>query len=162
MKKVIPLIMLLVMLCTMPGGMTLAGAEIIPPHGEGQIGLQAVVLCEELSLRREPSASSSKVETLSYGALPIVMRQENGWAYCTTGDSEDSTKGWLNADYIVIDPAWYRTDAGTPVYAWNDDHAPKVALLDKNVILPILKEEEDWLIVSLRGAAGWIRKSATD
>ena len=66
--------------------------------------------------------------------------------------------GWVNAEYIAIDPSWYRTEEATPVYAWNDESAPKVALLDANTTLPILKEEGDWLIVSLRGATGWIRK----
>ena len=136
-----------------------AQAEILPPRGEGQIGLQAVVLCEELTLRQEPSASSKAVATLKYGDWPIVMKQENGWAYCTLGDSEDSPMGWLNADYIAVDPAWYLTDAATPVYAWNDTGALKVALLKKGETLPILKQEGDWLLVSLRGAAGWIDNS---
>jgi SH3-like domain-containing protein len=133
-------------------------AEIIPPHGFGQIGLQAVVLCETLTLREKPDASSRVVQTLDYGDLPIVMEQKDGWAYVTLGDSEESPKGWLNADYIAIDPAWYRTEKKTPVYAWNDTAAPKVALLDADTTLPILKEEGDWLVVSLRGATGWIHK----
>ena len=54
--------------------------------------------------------------------------------------------------------AWYVTETETPVYAWNDPSAPKVALLDKNAKLPILKEEDEWYIVSLRGATGWIQK----
>ena len=61
-------------------------------------------------------------------------------------------------DYIVIDPAWYRTDASTPVYAWNDTSAPKVALLDRDTLLPVLKDNGDWIVVSLRGATGWIRR----
>lgn len=44
------------------------------------------------------------------------------------------------------------------VYAWDDKMAPKVALLEKDTTLPVLKEEEEWLIVSLRGAVGWIHK----
>ncbi len=140
-------------------------AEIIPPYGEGQIGLQAVVLCESLTLRQEPSASSKAVQTLQYRDLINVTEQVNGWARCVIGDSEDSPSGWVNADYIIIDPAWYRTETKTPVYAWNDTAAPKIALLDANTVfmdpetfLPILKEEGDWLIVSLRGATGWIHK----
>jgi SH3-like domain-containing protein len=133
-------------------------AEIIPPHGEGQIGLQAVVLCEELTMRQEPNASSKAVETLSYGFLPIVMEQKDGWAYCVDGDSEYATAGWINADYLAIDPAWYRTDAKTPVYAWAETTAPKLALLNKGVSQPILKEEGDWLLISLRGAVGWVQR----
>ena len=147
------------------GSMAFAHAEIIPPRGEGQIGLQAVVLCEELTLRENPGTSSRAVRTLRYGQLINVMEteylreQSNGWAYCVLGDSEDAAAGWVNTDYIVVDPAWYRTDAMTPVYAWNDTAAPKVALLDKGTELPIVKDEGDWLIVSLRGAVGWIRKN---
>ena len=42
----------------MLGSIGIVRAEIIPPHGMGQIGLQAVVLCEELTLRESASASS--------------------------------------------------------------------------------------------------------
>ncbi len=142
-------------------------AEIIPPYGPGQqIGYPAVVLCEKLTLREKPSSSSKAIETLNYGALPIVVNadlpegpmEENGFVYCTLGDSEESPCGWINAEYIFINPAWFVTEKKTAVYAWNDTAAPKVALLDKDTRLPILKEEGDWYIVSLRGAVGWIHK----
>lgn len=140
-----------------------ARAEIIPPNGEGQIGLEAVVLCESLTVREKPAADAKAVKTLPYGTLFSVQNTSDGWADCFASDAVDAgLTGYVNADYIIIDPAWYRTDAKTPVYAWNDVSAPKIALLDKDVLLPILKEEGDWLIVSLRGATGWIRKSAAD
>ena len=144
-----------------------AQAAIIPPYGPGQqIGYPAVVLCENLSLREEPNAASKATQILHYGDLPIVVgadrpggaNKENGFVYCTLGDSEDSPCGWINADYIAINPAWYVTEMLTPVYAWNDTFAPKVALLDTDTRYPILKEEADWYIISLRGAAGWIHK----
>ncbi len=157
MKKYGWLAILMALLLTL-GSVAFVQAEIIPAHGFGQIGLQAVVLCEELSVRQKPSSSAKVIEKLHYGALPIVMEQSNGWAYCALGDSEDSVQGWVNADYIAVDPAWYKTEAKTPVYAWKDTSAPKVGLMDKGTTLPILKEEGDWLVVSLRGAAGWIHK----
>ena len=142
-------------------------AEIIPPYGPGQqIGYPAVVLCEKLTLREKPSSSSKAMQTLNYGDRPIVIgadlpigaKEENGFVYCALGDSEDSPCGWINSDYIVINPAWYVAEKKTTVCAWNNTAAPKVALLDKNTRLPILKEEGDWYLVSLRGAAGWIHK----
>ena len=142
-------------------------AEIIPPYSPGQqIGYPAVVLCEILTLWEKPSSSSDAILTLNYGERLIVVgadqpegaKEENGFVYCTLGDSEDSPGGWINADYIAINPAWYVTDTETVVYAWNDTEASKVALLDKGTRLPILKEEGDWYIVSLRGAAGWLHK----
>ncbi len=144
-----------------------AHAEIIPPYDPGQqIGYPAVVLCEKLTLRENPSSSAKGLQTLGYGDRPIVVgadlpagpKEENGFVYCTLGDAEDAPCGWLNADFLAVNPAWYVTEKETPVYAWNDTAAPKVALLDKDTRLPILKEEDGWYIVSLRGAVGWIGK----
>lgn len=144
-----------------------ACAEIIPPCEPGQqIGYPAVVLCEKLTMREEPDASAKAVRTLKYGDMPIVVgadtqegaKMENGFVYCTLGDSEDSPSGWINADYIIINPAWYVTETQTPVYAWDDASAPRVALLVKDTRLPILKEEGGWYVISLRGAVGWIRQ----
>ena len=131
-------------------------AEILPPHGVGQIGLQAVVLCDSLTVREEPSTSSKTVEKLRYQDLPIVVEEEKGWARCVLGDAEDSPSGWVNSDYIAVDPSWYKTEKKTPVYAWKDTKAPKVALLNAGTTHPILKEEGDWLVISLRGASGWV------
>ena len=149
------------------GCMGAVHAEINPPCEPGQqIGYPAVVLCEKLTLREEPATSSKALKTLRYGDQPIIVgadqpegaKKENGFVYCTLGDSEDSPSGWINADYIVINPAWYVTEKNTAVYAWNDTAAPKVALLNKGTRLPILKEAGNWYLVSLRGAVGWIRK----
>lgn len=157
MRKVTWLMILAALVLTL-GSMGASHAEILPPYGEGQIGFVAEILCEELTLREKPGASSKAVKTLQYGDFLIVIQQSDGWAYCTLGDSEESLKGWVNADYIVLDPARYRTEEATPVYAWNDTKAPKIALLDKDTTLPVLKEEGDWLLVSLRGAVGWIHQ----
>ena len=157
MKKNIRILILALLVLAL-GSVTAARAEVIPPYGEGQFGLSAVVLCEELTMREKPSASSKAVETLHYGDRPNVISQSDGWAYCVDGDSEDSPVGWIRADYIAIDPAWYETGAATWVYAWNDAAAPKVALLEKGTTLPILKDDGAWFVVSLRGASGWIMK----
>ncbi len=158
---------ILIMMVLVLGCIGAAHAEIIPPSEPGQqIGYQAVVLCETLTMREKPSSSAKAMKTLNYGDLPIVIgadlpagpKKENGFVYCTLGDSEDSPCGWINSDYIFINPAWYVTEKKVTVYAWDDISAPKIALLDKDSRLPILKEEEDWYLVSLRGAVGWIHK----
>ena len=160
-------LMILMVLSVMLGCIGVVYAEVIPPYGPGQqIGYPAVVLCEKLTLRQKPSASSKALQTLDYGDLPIVINadlptgpeEENGFVYCTLGDSEDDPCGWIDSDYILINPAWYLTNQRTAVYAWNDTAAPKVALLEKDTRLPILKEDSDWYLVSLRGATGWIHK----
>ena len=158
MKKII-CSMLVILLTVIVGCAGSARAEIIPPVGDGQIGQEAVVLCESLTVRKGPGSAYAAAQTLKYGARIAVTKQQDGWAECFTSDDVDAeAAGWVNADYIVIDPAWYRTEGKTPVYAWGDTAAPKVALLDRDVTLPILRDFGDWLVVSLRGAAGWIRK----
>ena len=131
-------------------------ASIIPSQGPGQIGLSSVVLCNSLSLRSGPGFSYSTIQTLTFGDRIIVMSQNNGWAEVVLGDSEDSLSGWVDVSFIAVDPAWYRTVEETSVYAWNDTSAPRVALLDEGTTLPILRDDGDWIIVSLRGATGWI------
>ena len=131
-------------------------ASVIAPRGAGQIGYSSTVLCNSLSLHQEPDYNSATVQTLGYGDNLIVMETENGWAHCALGDAEESPKGWVDEDFIAIDPSWYKTEESTPVYAWNDTGAPKVALLDAGTTLPILRDDGDWIVVSLRGAAGWI------
>ena len=161
MKKYVCFTLLLAMVL-MLGSVWTANAEIIPPYGMGQIGYRGVVLCEELTLREKASFSGKVVQVLPYDSFIIVTEEKNGWARVVLGDAEDSPSGWVNADYIAVDPAWYRTNDKMPVFAWGSTSAPKVALLDKNTTLPILKEEGEWLVVSLRGATGWIHKTAKD
>ena len=160
---------ILVALVLALGCLGLTHAEIVPPYGMGQIGFSAAILCDELSLREAPSLSAKVIQTLRHGDFIIVVEQEDGWARCVLSDAEDATSGWVNADYIVVDPAWYRTEAKTPVYAWNDASAPRVALLgvntelfDPNTFLPILKTDGEWILVSLRGAVGWIHTNDAD
>ena len=157
MKKHVWLMILTVMIMII-GSMMTVQAEIIPPYGQGQIGLSAVVLCEDLTLRQAPGTNAGILDTLHDGARIIVYEQKDGWAHIFTGDSEDSAEGWVKADYLAIDPAWYRADVATPVYAWNDTSALKVGLLDKDTVLPILKDDGEWIVVGLRGASGWIHK----
>ena len=158
MKKHVWLTILALVMMIVLGSVITAQAEIIPPYGQGQIGLSAVVLCEDLTLRQAPGANAGVLDTLHDGARIIVSEQKDGWAHIFTGDSEDSAEGWVKADYLAIDPAWFKADSATPVYAWNDTSALKVGLLDKDTVLPILKDDGEWLVVGLRGASGWIHK----
>ena len=138
-------------------------AVIIPRTGEGQLGKEAVVLCESLTIREEPNAASKAVDTLKYGKRFAVLSESDGWAEVILSDDVDaSPAGWVNADYIVIDPEWYKTNDKTPVYAWDDVSALKVAMLEADTTLPILKNDKEWVIVSLRGATGWIHKTSAD
>ena len=157
------LIALLLALAVLAAAADACLAEIIPPQGEGQIGVQAVVLCEKLALRQERDTHSKSLKTLRYGDKMILTDIKDGWAQCFLSDAEgEGPAGYVGTEYLLIDPAWYKMDETTTVYAWNDTAAPKVALLNKGTTLPLLKDEGDWLIISLRGATGWIQKTEAD
>jgi hypothetical protein len=149
-------LVLFVSLMTFWSVCTTCRAEVIPAQGPGQIGLSSVVLCDSLSAHKDPGFDSPSVETLHYGDRIIVMDTENGWAKTALSDDVDGVPVWVKADFIAIDPSYYRTEGETAVYAWNDTGAKKVAVLDEGTVLPILRDDGDWIVVSLRGAAGWI------
>ncbi len=136
-----------------------ARAEIIPAAGMGQIGYEAVVLCEELTIRSGTSTTSTAAGRLQYGDVFACQQVlKDGWCDCYLSDAEGTgSAGWVLSDYVLIDPSYYLTEKSTPVYAWNGAAAKKVALLGAGEKLPILREEGDWLLVSLRGAVGWVR-----
>ena len=133
--------------------------RILPPEGEGQIGLAAVVLSEELPVHQDPDADSEVVNTLQYGDTVILLRQSDGWGeYVASDDVDEVPGGWIETDDLLIDPAWLLTNEETPLYARNDITAPEIASLDENVIAPVLKDEGEWFMVSPGGgnAVGWI------
>ena len=147
-------------------GLSCAHASVLPAEGiqqgfrqfTGLSGKRAVVLCESLSICDE--RNGRVIHKLPYGEIFITTEGWDGWADCSYSDG--SICGWVRSDYIMVDPAYYVTDEAVQVYAYGDTMAPRVALLDKGEKLPILHDAGDWFVVSLRGAAGWIRKTPAD
>lgn len=147
-------------------GTSCAHASVLPAEGiqqgflqhTGLSGRRAVVLCESLSICDERDGRA--IRKLSYDDTFITTEGWDGWADCSYSDG--SIRGWVRSDYIMVDPAYYVTDESTQVYAYGDTMAPRVALLAKGEKLPILHDAGEWYVVSLRGAAGWIRKAPAD
>ncbi|MBQ9197802.1 MAG: SH3 domain-containing protein [Clostridia bacterium] len=136
-----------------------ASAEVIAPYGIGQIGYEAVVLCQSLTVRAERSTAAKAVATLRAGDIFATLSSVDGWLDCFRSETEGRT-GWVRAEYAVVDPAWYTIEQSTPVYAYADLNGPRVGLLDKGERYPILKAQGEWLVIGLRGASGWIHDAA--
>jgi len=149
------LMILFLMTALLTARMLPAGAEVIPASGAGQIGAEAVVLCQSLTVRESQSTTARAVRTLRAGDRFATQGCSDGWLDCFLSETGGRT-GWVKADYVAVDPAWYKTDAATAVRAWNDEGAYQVALLDRGETFPILKTEGEWILIGLRGAAGWI------
>ena len=153
-----------------------ASATILPASGVDEdfmawTGIEctpAVVLCQSLSvLDNRGDQGGKKVETLRYSGETIpVIESWDGWAKIYYADGTKT--GWVRNDYLLMDPAWYVCDESVQAYAYPDVMAPCVALVNKGTQLPIITQWDDgqsisgWVCVSLRGAAGWIRKNPND
>ena len=150
MKKVaICLVLVLVMICAT------AAAEITIPIGPGQYGYDAVVISKNISVRPTQNANAKAVTRLNYGDHLAVMSLGNGWCEVYLSETE-GLSGYVLEDYILIDPAYVTTEDSTPVYAWQARNAKRVGLLARGETYPIIRSDGDWLLISLRGAAGWI------
>ena len=170
MKKLLAMLMML-MLCTSCASATILPAAGVDEDFKSWTGIEctpAVILCESLSvLDNRGDQGGKKVETKRYSGQTIpVIESWDGYARIYYSDGNKT--GWVRNDYLMMDPAWYLCDEDVQVYAYPDVMAPCVALLDKGTKLPILTEYDDgqslsgWVCVSLRGAAGWIRKTPAD
>ena len=129
--------------------------EIIDPIGPGQMGYDAVVISKNVSVRPTQDANAKAVTRLSYGDRFAAVSLGNGWCECYLSETE-GISGYVLEDYILIDPAYFVTEESTPVYAWQSRKAKRVGLLGRGETYPIIKTEENWILISLRGAAGWI------
>lgn len=162
MKKLSALLLVMILLA---GN---ACATIIEPRGvdlefklsTGIEAKRAVVLCRSLSARSDRKDNAKKMQTLTAGDTFLTWESWDGWMNCFYSDGRDPA--WVRNWYVIEDPAYYITDEQTAVYAYDDTTAPRVALLAKNEELPIIKETDEWCVVSLRGAAGWIKKTPKD
>ena len=156
MKKIgICLFLALTLICGIAFG------EITHPIGPGQMGFDAVVISKNISIRPTQNANAKAVKKLNYGDRVAVMSLGNGWCECYLSETE-GVSGYALEDYLLIDPAYITVEEPTPVYAWQAQNAKRVGLLGRGETFPIIRMEGDWLLISLRGAAGWILRPNGD
>ncbi len=168
MKKLLALILCLACLCS-GAFATISPATGVDVNFYGFTGIEcipAVVLCESLTIldNRGDQGGQKAGELLYSGQTIPVIESWDGYAKIYYDDGNKT--GWVRNEYLMLDPAWYLCDGETQVYAYPAFMAPRVALLEEGTILPILTqaevENQGWVCVSLRGAAGWIRKTPRD
>ena len=89
------------------------------------------------------------------------MSLGNGWCEVFLSETE-GVSGYVLEDYIELDPAYLTTEESTPVYAWKARDAKRVGLLGRGETFPIIRMEGNWMLISLRGAAGWVTRPSGD
>ena len=114
---------------------------------------------------RDISLLENIVNTLQYGDRIILLQQSDGWGEYIGSDDVDAVPGgWIETDNLLIGPAWLWTNEKTPLYEQNDTTASEIALLDESGIMPVLKDEGEWFMVSPGGgnAVGWIHDAMAE
>lgn len=162
MKKLICMVLMLVLVAGT------ACATILDPRGvdleyklnTGIEAKRAEVLCKSLSALEAPNTRARKVKTFSAGQTFLTWQSEDIFLNCFY--SYDHEPAWVRDYYVLVDPHYYRTDSGTPVYAYGSTSAPRVGLTDTGDVYPIIMENDHWVVISIRGASGWIRKNNND
>ena len=126
---------------------------------EANYGRTAKVLCESLTLRLSPSFSAKAVTTLGWNTTLLPEGDPvDGWQQVTVVAQDGSLgyTGYVRSEYLLYDCRWYTASSSTPVYAYPSPDAPRVGLLDKNSAYPIIAEYNGYIVISLRGASGFV------
>ena len=126
-------------------------AEANPPS----TGDSGYILCETLSARSSPDASSNLMFSLTYGNWVQIMQKQGAWYQIIW----NGKRGWVRNEYVLINPEIFYPYAETAVYALPDKNAKRVGLLSASDIgYPIISQYGDFWVISLRGACGFVEK----
>ena len=117
------------------------------------------VLCEFLSLRENPDVTSKLIHTMTYGTYCTVKEESGSW-YNVTYRNEEHMRysGWVRKEYILVNPDYFVPDGETPVYAMPSGSSKRVGLISGETRYPIIGEINGFLVISLRGASGFVVK----
>ena len=119
---------------------------------------QGEVICLGVSLRRNHKTSAKKIRTLDNGETFSILEEYDGWYRV----NHEGTEGWLLADYVVVEPErLYTRKSNIPARAWASKSSKRVGLIGANEQLTVIRELEDYWIVSFRNAMCYVSKDAS-
>ncbi len=115
------------------------------------------VLCESLSLREQPEGSSPLLNTLTYGTSCTILEESGSW-YNVVYRSQEGIRysGWVRKEYVLMNPTYFTPNEETPVYAMPCSGSKRVGLIDSGTSYPVIGLFDDFLVISLRGASGFV------
>ena len=117
------------------------------------------VLCESLTMRRNPATSADVVTSLPYGTTFEIRDGINLWYWITyNAPNGDRYEGYVRSEYVLVDPQYYSPSAETAVYAMPSTDSKRVGLIDAGKSYPIIGEMNGFYVISLRGASGFVVK----
>ncbi|MBQ8536684.1 MAG: SH3 domain-containing protein [Clostridia bacterium] len=116
------------------------------------------VICLGVSLRVDHKTSAKRIRTLDNGETFTILEEYDGWYRV----NHEGTEGWLLADYVAENPQHiYTRKSNIPARAWASKSSKRVGLIDANQRLTVIRELEDYWIVSFRNAMCYVSKDAS-
>lgn len=120
-----------------------------------------VVISQNVSLRESPATNARLIASIPNGTVLDIYAEQNGWYTVGYWDGKSQTpqQGYVRVDFIVRDPSFVTTTQSTYVYAMPSRSAKKVGQLVSGTQLVVIGEFNDFWVVNLRSASGFIYKN---
>jgi len=123
---------------------------------------RAVVLVSGLSLREAPSDSAKRLQLMPNGSHGYILEEREGKLlvqyHLRTKNGYEQYTGWINQEYTLENPAFIHLKNRTKVYAFASEYAPTVGQTQINQRLAVIGQVDDYYVVNLRSASGFIKK----
>lgn len=122
----------------------------------------AFVLCETLNIYSQNDIHSEIIGTLEYAKSVEVLEESNN-LYCIifydlSNNDISEKKGWISKEYVVLDPPYYIANHPSPVLALPQTNAKKLCYLSTYDSLRVIGEIDEYYIVSINCATGFVIK----
>lgn len=120
-----------------------------------------IVISQNASLRETPSTAAKQLASLSNGTVFDILSEENDWYHARYWDEKTGAplEGYVRTYFIVRDPMFVTTTKLTFVYAMPSRGSKMVGQLVAGTQLVVIGEFNDYWVVNLRSASGFILKS---
>lgn len=120
-----------------------------------------VVISQNVSIRRTPDTRGDLIVTAHNGDVVEILAEQSGWYTINYWDGKSTMpiQGYARTNFIVRDPAFITTTQATYVYAMPSSDSKMVGQLVSGTQLVVIGEWNEYWVVNLRSASGFIRKS---
>ena len=94
------------------------------------------------------------IASLPYGTtLTCTGEKHPGWLEVTAAEQT----GWVREEFLLLNPSYLTFAEETPVLAWPSAEASWIGLLSAGTSAPVLGEVDGYIVISLRGASGFVK-----
>lgn len=151
-------IFLLAVLTAIVGFITVMMWTVKPALAEPHIFGKGYIISQNAAVREDMSESSTKIFTAHNGDIFNIIGEQSDWYQVWL---EDGTIAWVHSWYMVMAPKIVYLCEGAPVYAAPELTDKRVGYVTAGDHYTVIAEDDDYYIINLRTAAGYLPKKTT-